>query len=63
MTQEIKDTRKYRITTLIAVLLFAAATFQIADSHILLGVIFFGAAACFSCLAAKYRREHMPREA
>lgn len=41
--------------TLAAVLLFAAATFQIADGNTLLGVVFFGAASCFSSLAGILR--------
>ena len=54
MTQESERTRKYRITALVATLLFVAATFQIVNDNIPFGAILFGTASCFSILAGKY---------
>ena len=50
-----KDTAKW--WSLAAVLMFAAATFQIVSERFLLGAICFGAAACFLSLAGKYRKK------
>ena len=38
-----------------AVLMFAAAVFQIAGDHWILGVIFFASGTCFSAAAGTYR--------
>lgn len=54
MSQVSKRSRKSLIATLAALLLFAAATFQIAGDNILLGVVFFASASCFSSLARIY---------
>ena len=43
--------------SLAALLLFVAATFQIASSHFIPGAVFFGAASCFTAAAGKYRLE------
>ena len=43
--------------SLAAVLMFAAAVFQIVSERFLLGAIFFGAAACFMTAAGKYRKK------
>ena len=43
--------------TLSALFMFAAATFQIASSNFILGVVFFGAAASFTCAANVYREK------
>ena len=43
--------------TLAAVLMFAAATFQIVSEHFLLGAIFFGSAVCFTSAAGIYRKK------
>ena len=56
MVEKNKRNRKSLIATLAAVLLFAAATFMIADDNILLGMVFFASAACFSSLAGAYRK-------
>ena len=50
-----KDITKW--WSLAAVLMFAAATFQIVSDHFLLGAIFFGAAVCFTSAATKYRKK------
>lgn len=55
MVEKNKRIGKAPMTALAAVLLFVAATFQIADDNMLLGVVFFGAASCFSSLAGVYR--------
>ena len=47
--------RKHQFVALTALPLFAAATFQIADGSIYLGVALFGAASLFSSLAGIYR--------
>ena len=39
-----------------------AATFQIASDNVLLGVVFFGAASCFSSLAGVYREREMSEQ-
>ncbi|MBQ6570195.1 MAG: hypothetical protein IJL87_08045 [Clostridia bacterium] len=43
--------------SLAAVLMFAAATFQIVSERFLLGALCFGAAACFLFVADKYRKK------
>ena len=50
-----KDIAKW--WSLAAVLMFAAAVFQIVSERFLLGAIFFGAAACFMTAAGKYRKK------
>ncbi len=50
-----KDIAKW--WSLAAVLMFAAATFQIVSERFLLGAICFGAAACFLSAAGKYRKK------
>jgi len=50
-----KDIAKY--WSLAAVLMFAAAVFQIVSERFLLGAICFGAAACFMAAAGKYRKK------
>ena len=55
MEEKNKRNRKALVASLAALLLFAAATFQIADGNMLLGVVLFGAASCFSSLAGIYR--------
>ena len=62
MEEKNKGIRKYQITALTAVLLFVAATFQIASDNVLLGVVFFGAASCFSSLAGVYREREMSEQ-
>ena len=52
-----KDIAKW--WSLAAVLMFAAAVFQIVSEHFLLGAICFGAAACFLTAAGKYRKKGM----
>ncbi len=42
---------------LAALLLFVAATFQIAGDRFILGVVFFGSAACFIAAEKKYREK------
>ena len=37
-----------------ALLMFAAATFQIVSDHFILGAVFFGSAACFLAAANRY---------
>ena len=54
MTKKNSTVRKYQMATLAALLLFVAATFQIADDKTLLGVVFFAAALCLSSLAGIY---------
>ncbi len=49
-----KDIAKW--WSLAAVLMFAAATFQIVSEGFLLGAICFGAAACFLSVDGKYRK-------
>lgn len=51
MVERIKNSRKSKMAALAAALLFAAATFQIADDNTLLGVVLFASAACFSSIA------------
>ena len=51
MVEKIKTSRKSQIPALAALLLFVAATFQIADGSILPGVILFASATCFSSVA------------
>ena len=46
---------------LAAVLMFAAATFQIASDHFILGAIFFAAAACFASAAGIYQKREKDR--
>lgn len=53
--KEKNTVRKDQMATLAALLLFVAATFQIADDKTLLGVVFFAAASCLSSLAGIYR--------
>ena len=43
--------------SLAAMLMFAAATFQIVSERFLLSAICFGAAACFLSAAGKYRKK------
>ncbi len=43
--------------SLAALLLFVAATFQIASSHFIPGAVFFGAASCFTAAAGKYQKQ------
>ena len=50
-----KDIAKW--WSLAAVLMFAAAVFQIVSERFLLGAIFFGAAVCFLSAAGKYRKK------
>ena len=50
-----KDIAKW--WSLAAVLMFAAAVFQIVSERFLLGAICFGAAACFLTAAGKYRKK------
>ena len=50
-----KDIAKW--WSLAAVLMFAAAVFQIVSERFLLGAICFGAAACFMAAAGKYRKK------
>ena len=50
-----KDIAKW--WSLAAVLMFAAAVFQIVSERFLLGAICFGAAACFLSAAGKYRKK------
>ncbi len=50
-----KDIAKW--WSLAAVLMFAAAVFQIVSERFLLGAICFGAAACFMAAAGKYREK------
>ena len=45
--------------SLAAVLMFAAATFQIVSERFLLGAVCFGAAACFMAAAGKYRKSRL----
>ncbi len=40
-----------------ALLMFAAATFQIVSDHFILGAVFFGSAACFLAAADSYRKK------
>ena len=62
MKEEKNNTvRKDQMATLAALLLFVAATFQIADDKMLLGVIFFAAASCFSSLAGIYHEREAPK--
>ncbi len=42
---------------LAALLMFVAATFQIAGDRFILGVVFFGSAICFTAAANKYREK------
>ena len=51
--------RKHQFVALTALLLFAAATFQIADGSIYLGVALFGAASLFSSLAGIYHEREV----
>lgn len=51
MVERIKNSRKSQMAALAAVLLFAAATFQIADDNILPGVVLFASAASLSSIA------------
>ena len=50
-----KDIAKW--WSLAAVLMFAAAVFQIVSERFLLGAICFGAAACFMAAAGRYRKK------
>ena len=52
-----KDIAKW--WSLAAVLMFAAAVFQIVSERFLLGAICFGAAACFLTAAGKYRKKRL----
>ena len=54
MKEKNNTVRKDQMATLAALLLFVAATFQIADDKTLLGVAFFVAASCLSSLAGIY---------
>lgn len=58
---KVKQKMKYstiaKCWTLAALLMFVAATFQIADENFVVGAICFGAAACFMAAAAKYRKK------
>ena len=54
MKEKNNTVRKDQMATLAALLLFVAATFQIADDKTLLGVVFFAAASCLSSLAGIY---------
>jgi hypothetical protein len=54
MTEKNQPIRRYQMATLAALLLFVAATFQIADDKTLLRVVFFAAASCLSSLAGIY---------
>ncbi|MBP3893693.1 MAG: hypothetical protein J6D34_06595 [Atopobiaceae bacterium] len=54
MTEKNRPIRRYQMATLAALLLFAAATHQIANDKTLLGVVFFAAASCLSSLAGIY---------
>ena len=49
-----KDIAKW--WSLVAVLMFAAATFLIVSERFLIGAVCFGAAACFLSVAGKYRK-------
>ena len=49
-----KDIAKW--WSLAAVLMFAAATFQIVSERFLLGAVCFGVAVCFLSVAGKYRK-------
>lgn len=49
--------KKSKLFCLAAVLMFAAATFQIVGDRFLIGAVCFGAAACFMAAAGKYRKE------
>lgn len=51
MAEKNRQNRKSLMATLAALLLFAAATFQIADDNTLLGVVLFASASCFSSIA------------
>lgn len=54
MKEKNNTVRKDQMATLAALLLFVAATFQIADDKTLLGVVVFAAASCLSSLAGIY---------
>ncbi len=54
MKEKNNTVRKDQMATLAALLLFVAATFQIADDKTLLGVVFFAAASCLCPLAGIY---------
>ena len=59
MTEKNRPIRRYQMATLAALLLFAAATHQIADDKMLLGVIFFAAASWLSSLAGIYHEREV----
>ena len=40
-----------------AVLMFAAAVFQITDGNILIAAVFFGSGACFAAAASRYGKK------
>ena len=50
-----KDIAKW--WSLAAVLMFAAATFQIVSERFLIGAVCIGAAACFMAAAGKFRKK------
>ena len=56
-----KDIAKY--WSLAAVLMFAAATFQIVSERFLIGAVCLGAAACFMAAAGKYRKKESEESA
>ena len=48
---------KSKCLMLAALLMFVGATFQIANDHFMLGVIYFAAAVGFSCSAYAYQKK------
>ena len=44
-----------------ATLMFVAATFQIANDHVILGAVFFAAATCFTSAALIYQKREKSR--
>ena len=59
MTEKNRPIRRYQMATLAALLLFAAATHQIADDKMLLGVIFFATASWLSSLTGIYHEREV----
>ena len=55
--QKMKNSTIAKCWTLAALLMFVAATFQIADENFVVGAVCFGTAACFMAAAAKYREK------
>ncbi|MBR2717567.1 MAG: hypothetical protein IKD79_07535 [Oscillospiraceae bacterium] len=51
------DKKVSKWLALAALLLFVSATFQIANDQFIMGVVFFGAAACFASAANTYREK------